>query len=83
MICNYFRVIRIPVEKIIIGRTTQPTHDVPGTSPEGPLKVLTSGTYRQLSGDQYKNWWFCEKIVFQKYYSLYYMSVSAFYKKNK
>ena len=30
---------------------TQPAHDVPGTSPEGPLKVLTSGTSRGPSGD--------------------------------
>ena len=28
----------------------QPAHDVLRTSPEGPLKVLTSGTYRGLSG---------------------------------
>ena len=34
---------------------TQPAHNVPGTSPEGPLKVVTSGTYREPSGDQYKN----------------------------
>ena len=30
---------------------TQPARDVPGTSPEGPLKVLTSGTSRGPSGD--------------------------------
>ena len=30
---------------------SQPAHDVPGTSPEGPLKVLTSGTSRGPSGD--------------------------------
>ena len=30
---------------------TQPAHDVPGTSPEGPQKVLTSGTYRGPSGN--------------------------------
>ena len=30
---------------------SQPAHDVPGTSPEGLLKVLTSGTYRGPSGD--------------------------------
>ena len=30
---------------------TQPASDVPGTSPEGPLKVLTSGTSRGPSGD--------------------------------
>ena len=34
---------------------TQPAHNVLGTSPEGPLKVVTSGTYREPSGDQYKN----------------------------
>ena len=33
-----------------LGRT-QPARDVPGTSPEGPLKVLTSGTSRGPSGD--------------------------------
>ena len=65
MIRNYFRVIHIIIEKIIIGNT-QPTQDVPGTSPEGPLKVLSSGTYNGISGDQYKNWWFFENIVFQK-----------------
>ena len=32
-------------------RHTQPGHDIPGTSPEGPLKVLTSETYRGPSGD--------------------------------
>ena len=30
---------------------TQPARDVPRTSPEGPLKVLTSGTSRGPSGD--------------------------------
>ena len=29
----------------------QPAHNIQRTSPEGPLKVLTSGTYRRLSGD--------------------------------
>ena len=33
---------------------TQPVRDIPGTSPEGPLKVLTSGTFRGLLGDQQK-----------------------------
>ena len=42
----------------------QPVHDVLGTSPEDPLKVPTSGTYSGPSGDQYKNWWFNEKIYF-------------------
>ena len=31
--------------------STQPARDVPWTSPEGPLKVLTSGTSRGPSGD--------------------------------
>ena len=30
---------------------TQPARDVPGTSPEGLLKVLTSGTSKGPSGD--------------------------------
>ena len=50
MIRNYFRVIHIAIEKIII-RNTQPVHEVPGTYPEGPLKVITSGTYRGPSGN--------------------------------
>ena len=32
-------------------KVTQPAHEVPRTSPEGPLKILTSGTYRGPSGD--------------------------------
>ena len=64
MIRNYFRVIHITIE-IIIGNT-QPAHGVPETSYLGPLKVLMSATYRELSEDQYKNWWFYEKISFQK-----------------
>ena len=50
MIRNYFRVIHIIIEKIIIGNT-QSAHDVLGTYPEGPLKILMSGTYRGPSGD--------------------------------
>ena len=49
MIRNYFRVIYITIEKIIIGNT-QPTHEVLWRSPDGPLKVLTSGTYKGPSG---------------------------------
>ena len=30
---------------------SQPAHDILGTSPEDPLKVLTSGNYREPSGD--------------------------------
>ena len=50
MIRNYFWLIHITIEKIIIGNT-QPAHDVPGKSPEGLLKVLTSGIYKGPSGD--------------------------------
>ena len=50
MIRNFFRVIHIIVEKIIIGNTQQ-AHDVQGTSPEGPLKVLESETYKGPSED--------------------------------
>ena len=48
--------------------TLQLAHEVPGTSLEGPLNVLTSATCRGPSGDsqghQYKSWWFNEKICF-------------------
>ena len=50
MIRKYFWVIHIIIKKIIIGNT-QLAHDVPGTSPEGFLKVLMSATYRGPSGD--------------------------------
>ena len=50
MIRNYFRVIYILIEKIVIGNT-QPAHDVPETSPEGLLKVLKSEACRGLPGD--------------------------------
>ena len=50
MIRNYFRVLHIIIEKIIIGNT-RPAREAPGTSPEGSLNVLTSGTYRGPSGD--------------------------------
>ena len=40
-------------------KVTQPARDVPGTSPEGPLKDPNvrdlQGTFRGLSGDQHKN----------------------------
>ena len=44
MIRNYFRVMHITIEKIIIGKT-QPAQDVLGTYPEDHLKVLTFETY--------------------------------------
>ena len=46
--------IHIIIENIIIGNT-QSAHDVPGMSPEDLLKVLTSGTCKGHSGNQYKN----------------------------
>ena len=46
--------MHITVEKIIRGNTL-PAHDVPRISPEGFLKVLATGTYRGLPGDQYKD----------------------------
>ena len=42
--------IHITIKRIIIGNT-QSAHDFPGTSPEGPLKVLMSGTYKGPSGE--------------------------------
>ena len=39
MIRNYFWVIHITIEKIIIGNT-QPAHNNPETSSEGSLKFL-------------------------------------------
>ena len=44
------RLKHITIENIIIGNT-QARYDVPMTSPEGSLKVLTSGTYKVPSGD--------------------------------
>ena len=38
----------------------------PQTSPEGSLKLLTSGAYREISGEQYKNGLFFEKNVFSE-----------------
>ena len=49
MIRNYFWVMHITIKKIITGNT-QPTHAVSGTSPEDPLKVIMSGTYKGSSG---------------------------------
>ena len=47
-------IVITPIEEFI-GNTndafTQPARDFPGTSPEGPLKVLTFGTSREYSGD--------------------------------
>ena len=46
----YFWETDITIEKSSIGNT-QPTYDVPGTSPESPQKVLTSEIYKAPSGD--------------------------------
>ena len=45
---NYFFKDMIKISNFA---TTQPARDVPGTSPEGPIKVLTSETSRGPSGD--------------------------------
>ena len=50
MIRNYFRMMHITVKKIIEGNT-QPTQDVPWTSPEGP-----NVQDQETLGNQYKNW---------------------------
>ena len=74
MIRKYYRVITITIEKIIIGNT-QLAHDIPETSPEGSLKVLTSGTCKGPSGysqgTKYKNWSFYRKNVFLEVISLF------------
>ena len=49
MIRNYFWVIHITIEKIIIGNT-QPAHDDPGTSPKGPNVKPTRETTRDPQG---------------------------------
>ena len=38
-------------DKFLLIPLTQPARDVSGTSPEGPVKVLMSGTSRGSSGD--------------------------------
>ena len=56
------------VKNYLTASITQPTRGAPGTSPEGLLKVLTSGTSRGPLGDSEstnkKNWWFDEKSIF-------------------
>ena len=62
MIRRYFRVIYITIEKIVIGNT-QPTHEVPGKSPEGLLKMQDlQRTFRGLLGDNTKIDDFMKKI---------------------
>ena len=87
MIRNYFRVIHITIEKIIVGNT-QPTHDVLGTSPEGPLKeVLTSGTYEGPSADslgtntKIDNW--MRNLFFRSNSPCITYLLRVFYRKNK
>ena len=45
------KVIASDIKTVIYTVITQPANDVPGTSPEGLLKVLTHGTYRGPSRD--------------------------------
>ena len=84
MIRNYFRVIHIIIEKIII---SYPAHDIPGTSPEDPLKVLTSGTYRGPSGESHgtntKIDDFVKKLFFRSNSSCITYLFLLFYRKNK
>ena len=44
---------------------SQPARNVPGTSPEGPLKVLTCGTFRGLLGEQQKIDDLIKKVFFR------------------
>ena len=45
------KLLRTTTKRPHYAELTQPARDVPGTSPEGPLKVLTSRTSRGFSGD--------------------------------
>ena len=68
---------------------TQPAQYNLGMSTEGPLKVLTSGTYRGCSKDsqgtntKVYGLRFIDKFVFEKQQSFYYICTPVFYKKNK
>ena len=59
---------------------TQKAHDVPRTSPEGLLKVLTSGTSRGVLGDQQKkkNDNLMKKVFF-RYNSSYFTHLLLFF----
>ena len=50
MIQNYFWLMHITIEKIIIGNT-QPAHDNPGTSPEGFPKGPSVKTTKETTRD--------------------------------
>ena len=58
---------------------TQKAHDVPRTSPEGLLKVLTSGTSRGFLGDQQKKNDNLMKKVFFRYNSSYFTHLLLFF----
>ena len=66
---------------------SQPSHDVPGTSPEDPLQVLTSGTYRGPSGDSQgtntKTDDLMKNLFFRSNSPCIYISIPVFYRKNK
>ena len=47
---TYHSTIKMKPVDVKSNTYTQPAHDVPRTSPEGPLMFLTSGTYRGPSG---------------------------------
>ena len=72
--------------------TSQLMRDIPGTSPESSLKILTfgtsRGTFRGLLGDQHENWWFNEKcfldviaLVLHIYY--YFLLQKQIFKRSK
>ena len=67
MICNYFHMMHIKIEKIIIGNT-QPVleNDLPQTSPEGSNVRDLQGIFTGHSGGQCKIWRFYEKTVYRK-----------------
>ena len=48
--------------------SSQPARNIPGTSPEGPLKVLTSGTSKGLLGDPQKINDFIKKVFFRFFF---------------
>ena len=73
--------------KLILEGSSQPAHDVSGTSPEGPLKVVTSGTYRGPSGDpqgtNIKNDNLVKKLFFRSNSSCITYLFLFFYRNNK
>ena len=91
MMRNYFRVMHITSEKIIIGNTQQ-AGDVLGTSAEDTLKFLTSGTYRAPSGgsqgtnkkiDDFMKIFFSEVMVLVLHICFYFLQEEQIFKSSK